>query len=400
MSEQFPGAAALASFIRSGRREDRTAYRSLSGTDREAYRRLVSAVFDITVVRHFGGDRPAERIERLIAGAAKRHPEYGGSIAVVLRALNGGEEALAKLSSRQLLTAQHLVIREIAKRHPELQVEADQAVAAAASMAAKAPEAPAAQAKQETPAAKAPERPPVPEAPPAPAEPKPPSPADFKLPDSYEAQIAEAKDFLKHIPAGPNLKAAEAILSQAPSREEIKELQRKAAEAQTVLDGVESARFEGSAGAVTVALDATGRIRGLALGTDAVRYGNRELAEAVVAAFGSAERLRAKESVDLFSKASGLGEPGSGDAEILRRIEAFQAERADARYVHTPESGLCRAEADQRGQLTALMFLTGNVARETDRDALAKQIREAVAAAQRAAAAPVAAMTAELLAAA
>lgn len=423
MSETVPGTSALTSYIRTGNREDRTAYRSLPEGDRATYRRLVAAVYTDAVHRYFGNDLSKEAVDHLIARTVARHPEYAGSVKLLLRALLDDGEGLCRMTPRQALTAQHLVIREIARRRPELQVEADLAVGSAVYRLQREPAdepiaiRPSAEPTARIEPVEASEAKPPTTDEPAPAvendaseEDESPSPGDFKIPESYEAQIAEAQDFIRHIPASPNLKAAEQILASAPGREEIEELQRKAAEGRALVKSIESARYEGSSadGTVTVTLDATGRLRSLDLHADAGRLGNHDFADRIRAACTVAGQRRADESAALNDRsravlaetAPGAGGRAIGDAEILRRIESFQAEREDARFEHVSASGHCRAEVNQRGALTDLVFLTGNVIRAVDGDELVKDVCDTVSAAQREAAEAVSAMTAELLQAA
>lgn len=127
MPRPVPGPEALASYIRTGRRDARIAYRELPDEERLAYRETVRRVYEAAIARHFGGRPSDEQAHDLAELVAARHPQYGGGVRRVLRSsaegvLRGG------MSPRQLLTAQHLVVREVAKLHADFRERAGQIV--------------------------------------------------------------------------------------------------------------------------------------------------------------------------------------------------------------------------------------------------------------------------------
>jgi hypothetical protein len=124
MPRPVPGPGALVSYIQTGRRDARIAYRELPDEERLAYRDTVIRVYEAALSRHFGASPSDEEVHDLAERVAERHPQYAGGVRRVLRsraegALNSG------MSPRQLLTAQHLVIREIAKLHADFREGAE-----------------------------------------------------------------------------------------------------------------------------------------------------------------------------------------------------------------------------------------------------------------------------------
>ena len=134
MTDAVPGASSLVSYILTGSRHDRTAYRALPVEQHHAYYGLVNTVFSVLVSHHFGGEFLKTDVDRLIRRIAERHPQYGGGVKRVLRSLVAGEDRRSELSAQQMRTAQHLVIRELAKMYPHVQTNAEQIVAEAATL--------------------------------------------------------------------------------------------------------------------------------------------------------------------------------------------------------------------------------------------------------------------------
>ncbi|THV42985.1 YbaB/EbfC family nucleoid-associated protein [Glycomyces buryatensis] len=487
MNAPFPGAAALASYIRTGNREDRIAYRNLPDKERAVYGELVDRVYERAIDRYFAKNLDKGRVDRLIVRIARRHPEYGGSVKRLLRSLVEGEERRRELAPLQLLTAQHLVIQAVSERHLELQQNAEQLVDDVARdlrwMLEAPPETPAIRATASVPvspavpaapvATAAPQpvsappvsAPPV-SAPPSvpqttePAAPKPkttapkaakPSPAapavaaaepaapvrrpepavvpkpkaepkqdeekkesdpsDFKVPDSYEDQLKEGKDFLVKIPDGPNKDMAEKVLATAPSREDIEKLQARAAEGRALLASIQESRFEGRAadGAVRVVVDATGEIRKLELDPTAARLGNRELAAAIGAALAEAEEQRSENDAKILERGKSLGgrtgsssdaagaQQESEETAMLRKIEEFVEKHENDRFSSTSDTDMCRAAVNQRGFLVDLVFLTANVLKTSEREEVSADVIRTITAARSKANGAISAMTMEIL---
>ncbi|PRY59792.1 hypothetical protein [Glycomyces artemisiae] len=141
MPRPLPGTGALVTYIRTGDRDARTAYRDLDDRDRLAYGDIVRRVYATALAHHFGdavedgafedgafesGTAEGDALEDFIEQIAARHPHYSGGVKRVLRstALTG-----KGLAPRQVLTAQHLIIREIAKQHPGFRANAERMVA-------------------------------------------------------------------------------------------------------------------------------------------------------------------------------------------------------------------------------------------------------------------------------
>jgi hypothetical protein len=122
-----PGPGALVSYIQTGSRDARIAYRELPDQERRAYRDTVNRVYDAAFAHHFG-DRPSnEDVDDLAERVAERHPQYAGGVRRVLRSTVKGVPG-GGMNPRQVLTAQHLVIREIAKLHPGFRSRAERIV--------------------------------------------------------------------------------------------------------------------------------------------------------------------------------------------------------------------------------------------------------------------------------
>lgn len=130
MPRPVPGTGALVSYIQTGAREARIAYRELPDQERRAYRDTVNRVYDAAFAHHFGKRPSSEEIHDLAERVAERHPQYAGGVRRVLRSTVKGTPG-GGMNPRQVLTAQHLVIREIAKLHPGFRARADRVVEAA-----------------------------------------------------------------------------------------------------------------------------------------------------------------------------------------------------------------------------------------------------------------------------
>lgn len=127
MPRPVPGPGALVAYIQTGDRAARTAYRELPDAQRLAYRDTVNRVYDLALTHHLGEHPSDDELDDLIEQVAARHPQYAGGVRRVLRSpAQGGPRG--GINPRQILTAQHLVIREIAKMHPGFRARADRTV--------------------------------------------------------------------------------------------------------------------------------------------------------------------------------------------------------------------------------------------------------------------------------
>ncbi|MDN3241530.1 hypothetical protein [Glycomyces tritici] len=127
MTAPVPGPRALVTYIRTGGREARIAYRDLPEKERFAYHALVRRVFETALAHHFGRHPSREQVLELVERVGDRHPQYAGGVRRVVRSTAEGTSS-GGMSVRQVLTAQHLVIREIAKLHPAFLDRADEIV--------------------------------------------------------------------------------------------------------------------------------------------------------------------------------------------------------------------------------------------------------------------------------
>jgi len=133
MPRPLPGPEALVRYVQTGDRDARTAYRELPAEERFAYRDTVNRVYTVALAHHFGKDPSEDAVEDLIERVADRHPQYAGGASRMLRSLVDGSRR-SEISPRQVLTAQHLIIREIAKLHPGFRARADRVVASASGL--------------------------------------------------------------------------------------------------------------------------------------------------------------------------------------------------------------------------------------------------------------------------
>lgn len=121
------GGEALVSYIQTGDRDARIAYRELPDKERLAYRDMVNRVYHAAHSHHFGTNPSIDQVRDLMERLGARHPQYGGSVRRLLRSLAEGDPN-GGINPRQILTAQHLIIREIAKLHPGFRERASRIV--------------------------------------------------------------------------------------------------------------------------------------------------------------------------------------------------------------------------------------------------------------------------------
>lgn len=131
MSRAVSGPEALVRYIQTGDRNARIAYRELPEKERIAYRDLVNRVYAAALARHFGDEPEEDAVYELVDQVGERHPQYRGGVKRVLNALVVGSRRSGGISPRQVLTAQHLIIREIAKIHSDFRKRANEVVAQA-----------------------------------------------------------------------------------------------------------------------------------------------------------------------------------------------------------------------------------------------------------------------------
>ncbi|MEU5154004.1 hypothetical protein [Glycomyces sp. NPDC021274] len=127
MTPPVPGPRALVAYLRTGSREARIAYRDLPERERTAYRALVRRVFATALAHHFGRHPSREQVRELVERVGERHPQYAGGVRRVIRSTVEGTSS-GGMSVRQVLTAQHLVIREIAALDPAFLDRVDEIV--------------------------------------------------------------------------------------------------------------------------------------------------------------------------------------------------------------------------------------------------------------------------------
>ncbi|WP_026922278.1 hypothetical protein [Glycomyces arizonensis] len=325
MTDAVPGASSLVSYILTGSRHDRTAYRALPEEQHTAYYGLVNTVFSVLVSYHFGGEFLKTDVDRLIRRVAERHPQYGGGVKRVLRSLVAGEDRRSELSVQQMRTAQHLVIRELAKMYPHVQTNAEQIVAEAAALTHL-------------------------------IEPPPPSvPAPTPEPEPEPAP-----------------RPAEGVIDGDPEitklKSELADLDRRYLEMRSA---VTESEFTGSDAEhlASVTLGYTGALRRLEFRSGAERKGGRSIAEAVIAAWNVAERERAAGGEELNRR---FGAAGDYDPAVLEPTSV------EVRS----ETGACRIGVDRHGRLSEVVFLTNDLFGSAGRDGLADEVAAAIRSAQ------------------
>lgn len=286
------GSEALVRYLQTGDRNARTSYRELPGEDRIVYQDMVNRVYTVMLAHHFGEKPSEEEVDDLIERVAARHPQYGGGVKRVLQSLVGGGRR-GGISPRQVLTAQHLVIREIAKLRPDLRKRAGGIVAQAAGKQASG---------------------------------------------DGRADIAEL--FKAAAAAADSADDPGKLRLRAEFEERLREYEeRRAAEADVAFTGTDSDSM------VSVTLGLDGSLRELDLLRGVERMGGRSIAASVVRAWVAAEKRRwsAAHKLGTFDSAP---EPGSGSSHgDTFRSEAYS------------ESRLCRAAVDRHGRLRGITFM-------------------------------------------
>lgn len=328
MNDAVPGASSLVSYILTGSRHDRTAYRALPEEQHAAYYGLVNTVFSVLVSHHFGGEIIKADVDRLARRVAERHPQYGGGVKRVLRSLVAGEDRRSDLSTQQMRTAQHLVIRELAKMYPNVRANAEQIVAETATLISLI------------------ERP----RPDAPAPPPEPEPEPEPVPQ----------------PGGAGPIGGDPEITKLGS--ELAELDREYLEMRSALAERE---FTGADAEhlASVTLGHTGALRHLEFRSGVERKGGRSVAEAIIAAWNIAERERAA-GAEEFNRRFGVA--GGYDPSVLEPTSV------EVRS----ETGACRVGVDRHGRLSEIVFFTNDLFGSAGRDGLADDVAAAIRSAQ------------------
>lgn len=324
MTDAVPGASSLVSYILTGSRHDRTAYRALPAEQHHAYYGLVNTVFSVLVSHHFGGEFLKTDVDRLIRRIAERHPQYGGGVKRVLRSLVAGEDRRPELSAQQMRTAQHLVIRELAKMYPHVQTNAEQIVAEAATLTHLI------------------ERP-LPAAPPPEPEPEPAPPPGGDGPLGGDPEIVKLGAEMAELDRGY--------------------LEMRSALAESEFTGSDAEHL------ASVTLAHTGALRRLEFRSGVERKGGRSVAAAVVAAWNVAERRRAAGAEEINRR---FGVTGDYDPSVLE----------DTSVETNSEAGVCRVGVDRHGRLSEIVFFTNDLFGEMGRDGLAADVAAAIRSAQ------------------
>ncbi|GAB3992155.1 hypothetical protein GCM10029992_66760 [Glycomyces albus] len=134
-----------------------------------------------------------------------------------------------------------------------------------------------------------------------------------------------------------------------------------------------------------VRLDHAGRLVALAFSPTVDRLSDSVVVTAVGEAWTAAEteRAGAARRVGRAAAEAGLAPSADPRPSELRRLAAS---RAAERFEHTSEDGLCSAEVDVDGSLTAFEFLVPNATVDNGCESLAERAAAVIRAAQRKAA--------------
>ncbi|GAB3644528.1 hypothetical protein [Glycomyces tarimensis] len=324
MTDAVPGASSLVSYILTGSRHDRTAYRALPAEQHAAYYGLVNTVFSVLVSYHFGGEFLKDDVDRLIQRVAERHPQYGGGVKRVLRSLIAGEDRRTELNLQQMRTAQHLVIRELAKMYPHVQTNAEQIVTEAATLTGLI------EAPRPGPLAPPPEPEPIPR------------------------------------PAGEGLLGADSEITKLGS--ELAELDRRYLEMRTAVAESEFTGLDAERLA-SVTIGFTGALRRLEFFSGVERKGGRSIAAAIISAWNIAERERAAGGEEV-NRRFGITRPYDPSVLESTSVEALS------------DSGACRIGVDRHGRLSEVVFLKSELFDFGGRDGLAADVAAAIRSAQ------------------
>ncbi|WP_026931087.1 hypothetical protein [Glycomyces tenuis] len=332
MTDAVPGASSLVSYILTGSRHDRTAYRALPAEQHAAYYGLVNTVFSVLVSHHFGGVFLKDDVDRLVRRVAERHPQYGGGVKRVLRSLVAGEDRRSELSVQQMRTAQHLVIRELAKMYPHVRTNAEQIVAEAATLTSLI--------EHPRPGAAVP----------------PPEPAP--RPEAVPQPGGEGP-----IDGDPEITKLGSELTELDRRYR----EMRSAMAESEFTGSDAEHL------ASVTLGFTGELRHLELRSGVERKGGRSVAEAVISAWNIAERERAAGGEEFNRR---FGVTSAYDPAVL---EPTSVEKLS-------DTGVCRVGVDRHGRLSEIVFLRNKLFEPAGRDGLAAEVAAAILSAQASAA--------------
>lgn len=133
--------------------------------------------------------------------------------------------------------------------------------------------------------------------------------ARFDPPEDYEEKLQQGYEALEFWPQDEMYWNDKAVLDMTPSRVDIEAANAELEQAQELMGEIQRARYEGrdDFGASTLTLNFVGEVVGLQFSTDAVRMGNRELAEAIRESWQSAKVVQAEDAERLNRIARAMG---------------------------------------------------------------------------------------------
>lgn len=205
----------------------------------------------------------------------------------------------------------------------------------------------------------------------------------IEIPADYEHRLAAARQAAARLPTGPVRDAVYRALAAAPDRGRYERASQLAERGRVLIEELATRTFDGTdPGRVAwIRLDYLGRLRTLALSPTVDRLGGRAVADAIEAAWTGAEKTRSEHVLSLERAHPDLLAarlPDRKGDELRDRIAA----RADDRFTHTADDGLCSAEVDIEGRLTRFAFGTPNATLDTECEELSARATTAIQAAQ------------------
>jgi hypothetical protein len=133
--------------------------------------------------------------------------------------------------------------------------------------------------------------------------------ARFEPPDDYDEKLQQGYEALEFWPQDEMYWNDKAVLDMTPSRADVEAANAELEQAQELMGELQRARYEGrdEIGASTLVLNVVGEVVGLEFSANAVRMGNRELAEAIRESWQSAKVLQVEDAERLNRIARAMG---------------------------------------------------------------------------------------------
>lgn len=205
----------------------------------------------------------------------------------------------------------------------------------------------------------------------------------IEIPEDYEDRLAAGRHAAARLPAGAVRDGVDRALEAAPNRERYERAADLAEGAQALAEELAQRGFDGTDPdrVAWLRLDYLGRLQSLSLSPTIDRLSNPAVADAIQAAWTSAEAARSEHVLHLERTHADLiaaRVPDSGGDELRDRIARCSHER----FAHTTDDDLCSAEVNVEGRLTEFRFLVPNATLDTECEDLSVQATATIQTAQ------------------